>query len=88
MKKLLMFILFSVLFISCDSTAPTPIDNNFEPVEKYTPLNIGNKWEYSLKTEAENAIIERIIKNNITHVFTNNTVFCLLCYKGYLTFVI
>ncbi len=65
MKKLLMFILFSVLFISCDST--DPIDNNLEPVEKYFPLKIGNKWEYSFKTEAENAIIERVIKNNITH---------------------
>ena len=66
MKNLLIFILFSVLVISCDSTND-PSDDNSEPVAKYYPLKIGNTWEYSFKTEAENAIIERIIKNNITH---------------------
>lgn len=66
MKNLLIFILFSVVLISCDST-DDPIDDNSEPVEKYLPMKIGNTWEYSYKTEAENAIIERIIKNNTTH---------------------
>ncbi|MCK9425912.1 MAG: hypothetical protein M0Q21_07745 [Ignavibacteriaceae bacterium] len=65
MKKLLILVLFSVVFLSCDST--DPVDNNFEPVEKYYPLKIGNKWEYSFKTEAANAIVERVIKNNIIH---------------------
>ncbi|MFH1528481.1 MAG: hypothetical protein ABIG69_17895 [Bacteroidota bacterium] len=65
MKKLLILVLFSVVIFSCDSTDPD--NNNIEPVEKYYPLKIGNKWEYSFKTEAENAIVERIIKNNITH---------------------
>ena len=66
MKYLLILILFSALFFSCDSTED-PIDDGSEPVEKYYPLKIGNTWEYSFKTEAENAIIERIIKNNIIH---------------------
>ena len=65
MKKLLILVLFSVVFFSCDST--DPVDNNFEPVEKYYPLKIGNKWEYLFKTEAENSVVERVIKNNITH---------------------
>lgn len=43
-----------------------PIDNS-EPVGKYYPLKIGNKWEYSFKTEGENSIIVREIRNNITH---------------------
>ncbi len=37
MKKLLILVLFSVVFFSCDST-DDPIDNNFEPVEKYLPI--------------------------------------------------
>ncbi len=65
MKKLLILVLFSVVFFSCDSTEPSK--TNIEPVENYYPLKIGNKWEYSYKTDAENAIIERILKNNINH---------------------
>lgn len=66
MKNLLILSLLSIAFISCDSTND-PIADNTEPVEKYLPMKIGNTWEYSFKTEAENAIIERIIKNNTTH---------------------
>ncbi|HRN70864.1 MAG TPA: hypothetical protein PLS49_06825, partial [Candidatus Woesebacteria bacterium] len=66
MKNLLILTLLSIAFISCDSTND-PIADNSEPVEKYFPLKIGNTWEYSFKNEAENAIIERIIKKNITH---------------------
>lgn len=66
MKNLLISILFAALLISCDSTN-NPNEDSSEPVEKYLPLKVGNTWEYSFKTEAENAIIERIIKNNLTH---------------------
>lgn len=65
MRTLFIFILFPVAFFSCDSTDPS--DNNTQPVEKYYPLKIGNKWEYSFKSEGETAVLERIIKNNIIH---------------------
>jgi hypothetical protein len=64
MNKLLILILFALVFTNCDSIES---DNNYEPVEKYFPLKIGNKWEYSYSTEVEIAILEKIIKNNITH---------------------
>lgn len=65
MKKLVILVLFSVVFFCCDSTEPD--NNNIEPVEKYYPLKIGNKWEYAFKSEGETAVLERIIKNNIIH---------------------
>ncbi|MCF8242781.1 MAG: hypothetical protein K9J16_15490 [Melioribacteraceae bacterium] len=67
MNNLLFLILCVIVFVSCNSTEPDNTNNNYESVEEFFPLKIGNKWEYSFKTESENAIIERIIKNNIIH---------------------
>lgn len=65
MKKVLFILLLTVVFMSCDSTNPD--EGNIVPVEKYYPIKIGNKWEYSFNGGNEIAIVERVIKNNITH---------------------
>ena len=65
MKIILILIIFSLVFVSCYSHEPS--SNDYELIEKYFPLKIGNKWEYSFEGVGENAILERIIKNNTTH---------------------
>jgi len=65
MKKLILFFLFTVALISCDSTDPG--NNDVYSADKFFPKEIGNKWEYYFSGWAESAIIEWILKTNITH---------------------
>jgi hypothetical protein len=68
MKKTLLFLLFSLCIInSCKKDSINPVEGNLEPIDKYIPMKIGNKWEYSYNTGSEIAVIERILKNNIIH---------------------
>lgn len=60
----LVFMIFIPLFIfSCDATETEVIKS----ADKYYPMSIGNKWEYSYGSESAYAVVERIIKNNKTH---------------------
>jgi len=65
MKKVVFFSLLTILFMGCDSKSL--VGENIDSVKKYFPIKIGNTWEYSFNNGSEFAVLERVIKNNITH---------------------
>ena len=64
-KKLVLAFMFLCFAYACDSTNPT--SETYESVERYFPLNIGNKWEYSYNYSILDEIVEKIVTNNVNH---------------------
>lgn len=69
MKLKILFSSFIIVILFTNSCKENLVGSDLveTDVYEYLPVKIGNHWIYNFSTPAENAIVKREIKNQITH---------------------